>query len=146
MRHRVKKIKFKGGYDATRALVKKLAYNFLTRGKIKTTLKKAKVLKSTLEKLVEKMKEENEKNKMFFLSYFGQKRKLLPLFFKVIGPVFKEIKGGYVRIVKLGQRDSDGANQALVEWTKPVVYENFENKKKKKNKTKEIKEKVKKEK
>jgi len=144
MRHRVKKIKFKGGYDATRALLKKLAYNFLTRGKIKTTLAKAKVLKSAIEKLVEKMKEENEKNKAFFLSYFGQKRKLLPLFFKVIGPVFKEVKGGYVRIIKLGQRDSDGASQALVEWTKPVVYENLEDRKTREKEKKDVKEKVKK--
>ncbi len=82
MRHRVKNIKFKGGYDATRALVKKLAYNFLTRGKIKTTLKKAKVLKSTLEKLVEKMKEENEKNKMFFLSYPSSKKPAFAAFFQ----------------------------------------------------------------
>jgi len=132
MRHRVKKIKFKGGYDATRSLIKKLAYNFLTRGKIKTTLAKAKALKSTIEKLVEKMKEDNEKNRNFFLSYFGGKRKLLPLFFNLIGPVFKDIQGGYVRILKLGQRDSDGAQEALVEWTKPIVYPKEEKKKKEK--------------
>jgi len=132
MRHRVKKIKFKNGYDANRALVKKLVYNFLTRGKIKTTLAKAKVLKSKVEWLVEKMKEENEKNKSFFIKYFGRK-KLFYLFFKVIGPVFKDIVGGYVRIVKLGKRDSDGAEMAKVEWTKPVVYPQKNNRK---NKTK----------
>ena len=139
MRHRLKKIKFKGGYDATRALVKKLAYNFLTRGKIKTTLKRAKVVKKTIEKLVEKMKEENDKNKAFFLSYFGQKRKLLPLFFKVIGPVFKEIKGGYVRVIKLLQRESDGASQALVEWSKPVVYESLKDEKKSRKEKRKLK-------
>jgi len=143
MRHRVKKIKFKGGYDATRALLKKLSYNFLIKGKIKTTLAKAKVLKSKIEKLVEKMKEENDKNKNFFISYFGGKKQLLPLFFKIIGPVFKDVRGGYVRVVKIGKRDSDGAEEALVEWTKPVVYEDFKNKKKEK---KEVKEKVKQEK
>jgi len=145
MYHRVKKIKFKAGYDATRMLIKKLLYNFLIRGKIKTTFVRAKVLKSKIESLVEKMKEENEKNKRFFINYFG-KRNLNPLFFKVIGSVFKEVKGGYVRIIKLGKRDSDGADIAQVEWTKPVVYENLENKKtKKKAINKEIKEKVKKE-
>jgi Ribosomal protein L17 len=144
MRHQIKKVKFKGGYDATRMLVKKLAYNFLTRGKIETTLVRAKVLKSKIESLVEKMKEENQKNKEFFINYFG-KRNLTPLFFKVIGPVFKEVKGGYVRVIKLGKRDSDGADIARVEWTKPVVYENLENKKtKKKEIKKEVKEKVKK--
>jgi large subunit ribosomal protein L17 len=145
MYHRVKKIKFKGGYDATRMLIKKLSYNFLTKGKIETTLVRAKALKPKIESLVEKMKEENEKNKKFFINYFG-KRNLTPLFFKVIGPIFKEVKGGYVRIIKLGKRDSDGADIAKVEWTKPVVYENLENKKtKKKEIKKEIKEKVKKE-
>jgi LSU ribosomal protein L17P len=63
------------------------------------------------------MKEENQKNKEFFINYFG-KRNLTPLFFKVIGPVFKEVKGGYVRVIKLGKRDSDGADIARVEWTK----------------------------
>jgi large subunit ribosomal protein L17 len=145
MYHRVKKIKFKGGYDATRMLIKKISYNFLTKGKIETTLVRAKALKPKIESLVEKMKEENEKNKKFFINYFG-KRNLTPLFFKVIGPIFKEVKGGYVRIIKLGKRDSDGADIAKVEWTKPVVYENLENKKtKKKEIKKEIKEKVKKE-
>jgi len=130
MRHRVKKIKFKGGYDATRMLIKKLSYNFFTRGKITTTLTKAKILKSRIEKLVGKMKEENEKNKNFFINYFG-KKKLLPLFFKVIGPVFRDISGGYVRIIKIGRRDSDGAEMAKLEWTKPVVYPQKEVKKKK---------------
>jgi len=144
MYHRVKKIKFKGGYDATRMFIKKLLYNFLIRGKIKTTLVKAKVLKSKIESLVEKMKEENDKNKKFFNKYFGKKN-LNALFFKVIGPVFKELKGGYVRVIKLGKRDSDGADIAKVEWTRPVVYENLENKKNKEKKIKkEVKEKTKK--
>jgi len=121
MHHRIKKVKFKGGYDANKMLIKKLAFNFLMTGQIKTTLIKAKVLKSKIERLVEKMKEENEKNKYFFLRYFG-KKKILPLLFKIVGPVFKEVKGGYVRIIKIGQRDSDGAPMAKVEWTKPVVY------------------------
>jgi len=141
MYHRVKKIKFKGGYDATRMLVKKLVYNFLTRGKIETTLKRAKVLKSKIEALVEKMKEDNEKNRNFFINYFG-KKKLIPIFFKVIGPVFKEIKGGYVKIVKVGKRDSDGADMAKVEWTKPIVYEDLKDKKTKKSEVKKIKKEV----
>ena len=129
MRHRVKKIKFKGGYDATRMLIKKLAYNFLTRGKIETTLSKAKMLKSQIERLVEKMKKKNEKNRQFFIKYFG-KRHLLSLFFKTIGPVFANVNGGYVRIVNLGKRDSDGADIAKLEWTKPVVYQKKDDNKK----------------
>jgi len=122
MRHKVKKIKFNFGKDANRALIRKLAVNFLDKGYLQTTLAKAKVLKSHLEKLVTKMKLKSEANKNFLLKYLASK-KVVDDGFTRVGPALFKIQGGYVRIIKLGPRSSDGSPMAKVEWAYPVVKE-----------------------
>ncbi len=122
MYHRVKKIKFRAGTDANKMLVKKLVFNFLTAGKIATTLKKVKVLKSVIEKLVEKAKEKNEANKNYILRYVTDKR-IIQLLSETIGPTLKDKTGGYVKTVRLGVRSSDGSEIARLEWAYPIVLE-----------------------
>ena len=120
MRHRVKKIKFADGYDANRALVRKLAVNFFLKGKLSTTLSRAKAIKPVLEKLIEKMKVKTESN----LNYLKQKldnREVLEIAYRDIGPVIAKINGGYIRVIKLGKRQSDGAETARIEWVYPVI-------------------------
>lgn len=120
MRHRVKKIRFKGGKDATDMLVRKLAKNFLYRGKIQTTFKKAKVLKTVVEKLMQKTKNKTEANKNYLLRYLSDNQ-LIDLLFENVGPSLKDKVGGYVRVIKLGVRSTDGAAIAKLEWVYPVV-------------------------
>jgi len=120
MRHGVKKIKFNNGVDANRALIRKLAVNFFLRGKLSTTLPKAKAIKPVLERLIEKMKVRTEAN----VNYLKQKldnKEVIEMAYKDISPVIAKINGGYVRIVKLGQRESDGAETARVEWVYPII-------------------------
>jgi len=120
MRHGYSKIKFKDGQDADQMLVRKLATNFLMVGKLKTTIKKAKVLKTVLEKLIEKMKIKNEANKNYLLKILGD-RELVERSFVDFGASFTKINGGYVRIVKIGVRDSDGSEMVVVEWAYPIT-------------------------
>ncbi|NTU72613.1 50S ribosomal protein L17 [Candidatus Roizmanbacteria bacterium] len=120
MRHNKSKIKFSQGKDANKMLMRKLAYNFIVNGKIETTEKKAKVLKSYIEKMAEKMKEGTEANKNVLLSAFGNAEFVAKLFEKV-GPTIKEIKGGYVRATKLQLR-SDAVQAVRLEWAYPVVF------------------------
>lgn len=120
MWHGVKKIKFSLGKDANDMLVRKLLNNFLRKGTLTTTLKKAKVLKSQIEKIVEKSKSENEANKNCLIKKLNNKE-TISFLFKEVGPVIKDKKGGYVRIVKLGARDSDSAEIARCEWVYPIV-------------------------
>ncbi|VVA43875.1 50S ribosomal protein L17 [Candidatus Roizmanbacteria bacterium] len=120
MRHGVKKIKFSNGIDANRALVRKLAVNFFLKGKLSTTLSKAKAIKPVIERLVEKMKVKTESN----LNYLKQKldnKEVIEMAYRDIGPTVAKINGGYVRVIKLGQRESDGAETARIEWVYPII-------------------------
>lgn len=120
MRHRVKKIKFSNGIDANRALTRKLTVNFFLKGKLTTTLSKAKAIKPVIEKLIEKMKVKTESN----LNYLKQKldnKEVLEIAYKDIGPVIAKINGGYIRVVKLGKRESDGAETARIDWVYPII-------------------------
>lgn len=38
------------------------------------------------------------------------------ILFDVIAPAFKERRGGYTRIVRLGERQGDAAQRAILEW------------------------------
>ena len=123
MRHRVKKIKFSNGIDANRALTRKLAVNFFLKGKLTTTLSKAKAIKPVIEKLIEKMKVKTESN----LNYLKQKldnKEILEIAYKDISPVIAKINGGYIRVIKLGKRESDGAETARIEWVYPIIKQN----------------------
>ena len=120
MRHGYSKIKFKNGQDANQMLLRKLATNFLMVGKLKTTLKKTKVLKTLLEKLIEKMKVKNEANKNYLLKALGD-RKLVERSFSDFGANFVKINGGYVKIIKTGVRNSDGCETALIQWAYPII-------------------------
>ncbi len=122
MRHGVKKIKFNAGIDANKMLVRKLALSFLSKGYLQTTLPKARVLKTHIEKLVSKMKVKNEANKNFLLRYLADGQAVNDGFDRV-GPALMKINGGYIRIVKLGMRTDDGAAMAKVQWAYPVVKE-----------------------
>jgi len=120
MRHGVKKIKFGNGIDANRALTRKLAVNFFLKGKLSTTLSRAKAIKPVIEKLVEKMKVKSESN----LNYLKQKldnKEVLKIAYRDVSPVIAKINGGYIRIIKLGQRESDGAETARIEWVYPII-------------------------
>lgn len=122
MRHRVKKIKFSHGRDANRMLVRKLAKNFVTNAKIETTLKKAKVLKSVIDRLVNKAKTETEANKNYLLKILDDK-KLVARLYKEVGSISKSKVSGFVRIIRLGIQRADGSESARLEWTQPVVIE-----------------------
>ena len=120
MVHPTKKAKFRLGKDSDSMLLKKLLVNFLKHGSLTTTFKKAKVTKIFVERVVEKAKNKTESNKNYLLKAVGNKETILYLFDEV-GPSLKEKKGGYVRLLKLMERQSDGAPQGKLEWVYPIV-------------------------
>ena len=60
MNKRIKKIKIRKGKDATESVVRKLVVNFITHGKITTTVKRAKIIRSEIDRLVHKAKDKKQ--------------------------------------------------------------------------------------
>lgn len=116
MRKLKKGRKFGRKRDQRRALLKSLLSSLILKEKIRTTEAKAKEIRSFLEKFITKAKKGNLYSKRLLLRYFSKKvtKKLV----EEIAPRYKERKGGYSRIIKLGPRKSDGAKMAIIELIK----------------------------
>lgn len=116
MRKRKKGRKFSLKRDQRKALLKSLAAALLTQEKIKTTEAKAKEISGFTEKFITKAKKGDIATRRFLAKFFSKKitKKLI----EEIAPRYKERKGGYTRIVKLGKRKSDGANLSIIELVK----------------------------
>lgn len=102
--------------DQRKALLKSLIRNFFIKEKIKTTEAKAKEILRFAEKFITKAKK-GDLNSVRILARYFQKD-LIKKLVKEIGPRFKERKGGYTRIIKLGPRKSDGAKMVIIELVK----------------------------
>lgn len=120
MKHRYHKVKFGGGRDADKMLLRKLAHNFLTMGKLETTKQKAKVAQSVVERLVTKAKTNTEADRKFILQRITDAAVLDILVGEVV-PALKNVTSGYTRVINLGIRQTDGAAIARLEWAYPVV-------------------------
>ena len=83
---------------------------------MKTTLAKAKEVRPYVEKLVTKAKEGGDANRRIVLSRLFNSSKETEKLFSKIAPRYKNRNGGYTRILKLGTRDSDGAQMAQIEF------------------------------
>jgi large subunit ribosomal protein L17 len=113
MRKRKKGRKLSRKRDQRRALLKTLARNLILKEKIQTTEAKAKELSRFVEKFITRAKENNLSTKRYLRRYFAPEvvKKLV----NEIGQRYKERPGGYTRVIKLGQRKSDGAKMAIIE-------------------------------
>lgn len=116
MRKRKKGRKLSRKRDQRRALLKSLAREILVREKIETTLAKAKEVSSFLEKKINLAKRGNLASIRLLRKDFSPE--IVKKLIKEIGPRYKERKGGYTRIIKLGQRKSNGAKMAIIELIK----------------------------
>jgi large subunit ribosomal protein L17 len=101
------------------ALLSNLANELIVHKRIVTTLAKAKALRVYIEPLITKTKknqsvaEITHQHRVVF-SYLNNKNAVKELF-TVVGPKIAGRPGGYTRIIKLGARVGDNAEQALIE-------------------------------
>jgi large subunit ribosomal protein L17 len=97
-----------------RALLSNLAVQLIVHKRIVTTLAKAKALRTYIEPLITKAKDNTTHQRRVVFSYLQDKQGVTELF----GPVAEKVAGrpgGYTRIIKLGTRVGDNAETALIE-------------------------------
>lgn len=115
MRHKVIKNSFSRRNGPRKALIRGLVDALVANGRIKTTLTKAKVIRSRVEKAVTRGKDDTvHSRRVLAADYpFGN---TVETIFNEISPRFKDRPGGYTRIVKLGERAGDSAPMAYLEF------------------------------
>jgi len=114
MRHR-KSGRFFGRTSSHRkAMFKNMMVSMLKHELIKTTLPKAKELRGYLEPLITMAKEDTVHHRRLAFARLRDRDMVLKLF-NEIGPHFKNRPGGYLRVLKCGNRKGDNAPIAIVE-------------------------------
>lgn len=109
------KIKNLGRTAAHRsALLSNLASQLIEHKRIVTTLAKAKALRTYVEPLITKAKDNTTHQRRVVFSYLQDKEAVTELFSTVAGKVAGR-PGGYTRIIKLGVRVGDNAETAMIE-------------------------------
>ena len=96
------------------AMLRNMMNSLLRHEAIKTTLPKAKELRRVVEPRITLAKEPTVANKRLAFNRLRD-REIVVKLFNEIGPMFKDRKGGYTRILKMGYRVGDNAPLAYVE-------------------------------
>ncbi len=145
MRHLKRNTKFGRNSEHRNAMLTNLAASVIKHSRVTTTITKAKVVRQVVEKLITlgrhsigASKEKNvhlrrlaaarlrQQPRSLFRGVPTRKGKaqreawrdehdVVHILFDKIAPVFKDRQGGYTRIVKLGERQGDAAQMAIIE-------------------------------
>ena len=97
-----------------KALLANLANSLIKHKRIKTTVAKAKALKSYVEPLITKSKDDSTHSRRIVFSYLKNKESITELF-RTIAPKIANRPGGYTRVLHIGFRKGDAAEMALIE-------------------------------
>ena len=97
-----------------KALLANMAVSLIELNRITNTLAKAKALKMYVEPLITKSKEDTTHSRRTVFSYLKNKEAVKELF-GTISPKIASRPGGYTRILKVGFRQGDAAEMALIE-------------------------------
>ena len=97
-----------------KALLSNMAIQLIAHKRIVTTLAKAKALRTYIEPLITKGKDNTTHQRRVVFSYLQDKEAVTELFGNIATKVAGR-PGGYTRIIKLGTRVGDNAETALIE-------------------------------
>ena len=137
MRHQNKTAKLGRTAEHRKALLANQVCSLIEHQRIKTTLAKAKAVRPLAEKIVTLGKNGSIHARRNALSILRQKNAVKKLFDE-IAPRSTNRNGGYTRIVKLGQRKSDSASMAFIEWVDAAKVAEEKSAEEKKPKRKEV--------
>ena len=164
MRHRIRKAKLGRTTEHRKRMLNNLVCSLIKHRRVKTTLAKAKAARVVADKMItigKKGQEETvgvhyrrlmasrlqQDRKRFFpkkngvsgkaqRAYWRQNEDVVRILFDEIAPGFEGRNGGYTRVIKLGRRQGDAAEMAILEWVSendtPITEDNSEKVKKSK--------------
>ena len=123
MRHRHSGRQLNRNSSHRKAMFKNMTISLVEHELIRTTLAKAKELRSVAEPLITLSKQDSVANRRLAFSRLGSKATVGKLFTD-LGPRYETRPGGYIRIMKCGYRTGDKAPMAYVELVdRPVDAE-----------------------
>lgn len=115
MRHNVHGRKLGRTTAHRQALFRNQLAALVERERVRTTLEKAKELRPLAERVVTRSRQDSVQSRRWVRRWLPD-RTLVKKVFDEIAPRFQDRPGGYLRIVKLGPRQGDGAEMALLEF------------------------------
>ena len=98
-----------------KALLANMANSLILHKRITTTLAKAKALKTYLEPLITKSKDDSTHSRRIVFSYLKDKTAVAELF-RTIAPKIADRPGGYLRVLHVGFRQGEGSEMARIEF------------------------------
>lgn len=117
--------------DHRRSMLRGLVTYLLENGRIETTVTRAKEVRAMAEKMITIAKNDTLAAKRQVLAYVT-KEDVVKKLFDEIAPKFKDVNGGYTRIIRTGARRGDAAEMCIIELVGyEVVSEDKKAKKKK---------------
>jgi large subunit ribosomal protein L17 len=133
MRHLKRTAKLGRTSEHRNAMLANLVCSLIKHRRVTTTLAKAKAARSVAEKMVTLGKAGTLHSRRLAAARlrsqartlhrrkadreaWRKKEDVVRILFEELAPAFKDRPGGYTRIVKLGQRQGDAAQRAILEW------------------------------
>jgi len=114
VRHKVAGYKLKRNIGSRKALFRGLVTSVIEHERIVTTVPKAKAVRPLVEKMITLAKRDTLHTRRQAAAFLESPAALKKLFDK-LGTRFGQREGGYTRVVRLGNRKGDGAEQAMLE-------------------------------
>jgi large subunit ribosomal protein L17 len=137
MRHRKSNRKFDRNKPERDSMLMNLARGLFISQSITTTAQKAKEARKLAERLITMGKVDTLHSRRRVFAVLRDED-LVSKLFKEISPLFKDRKGGYTRIIRLGNRRGDNAEMVILELTeKKVIAPKVKHKKEKSSETKQ---------
>ena len=100
--------------DHRDAMLRNMVTSLLENGKMTTTVTRAKEVRAMAEKMITIAKDDSLHSKRKVLAYVT-KEDVVKKLFDEIAPKYKEVNGGYCRIIKTGPRRGDAAEMCIIE-------------------------------
>ena len=97
-----------------KSMLSNMATSLIIHKRITTTTAKAKALRTFVEPLITKSREDSTHSRRVVFSYLKDKTAVAELF-REVSPKIAERPGGYTRILKIGNRIGDNADMCILE-------------------------------